>query len=80
MLCAAEFALVVSLVLPFEGAFMGRLDAVFADSVAIGLQARANVFVILDEIDAVQVRRHFDRSEACFAIVEKLSAMSMSGG
>lgn len=53
VLLVTEFALTVGMVLPLERAFVGGLDAVFADGVAVGLQARANVFVVLDKIDAV---------------------------
>jgi len=58
VLLVTEFALTVGMVLPLEGTFMGGLDAVFANGVAVGLQARANIFVVLDKVDAVEVWRH----------------------
>jgi len=58
VLLVAEFALAVGKLLPLEWTFLCRLDAIFTDGVAVGFQAGADIFGILDKIDAVEVGRH----------------------
>lgn len=55
MLGIAEFALAVCVSRPFERTVVRGVDAVFADGVAEGFETGTDVFVVFDEVDAVEV-------------------------